>query len=95
MRPLNYIILMCSILAQLSDQMANYLVFTPSNFISMGEQKESNSSTIYVWTILTSIFTETSLSALALNLFLINFVIYKNKENIEFAWGGYKSTEDQ
>ena len=42
----------------------------------------------YLWTMLTSCLVESSILSLLTTIFLLNFVMSKGKEAIEFAWGG-------
>lgn len=81
---INYLILTLSAIALFEP---DFMVFKPQNLIRLaaGDSTE-NQQMPYIWTLVTSIFVETNLVYLIAHLFLMNYIVYKNRSSFESSW---------
>jgi hypothetical protein len=86
LRPINYLILFFSLISLITNSesgFADLVVFRPKNIVRI-----EGEGMIFLWTMVTSAFVETSLISLIINLVVANFIMRQNKVNLELAWGG-------
>lgn len=86
---INYLVIFLSLFGMLSSHVESMLIFRPS-FIYMPEGVQDAPIKLveypYVWTFLTSVFVETNPVFMLMHLFLINYIVIKNKSSFEEAW---------
>ena len=79
---LNYIILLLSVSCISMSQLNEIFVFKPVNIYNVDikpKKLKTESHFPYLWTFLTSVFIDTSIPFLAMHLFIINYIVIKNR----------------
>ena len=83
---INYLAILLSILAISSTQLSDLVVLKPSLIFSFELFDQGTMQVPYLWTLVTSIFVESSFAFLALHLFIINYIVIQNRESLEKQW---------
>lgn len=67
---------------------SDLFVFKPVNIIDLTKKAgEANASKIpFLWTFSTSVFVETNVFFMLVHLFIINYIVIKNKAALEQSW---------